>query len=275
MRSKKRVTNQSELSTRYMEYSENFGDKRVNSPFKIRSKIHRYMHSSAVKACPQNSKSIADLGCGDGLLTVQLLNQGYERIVGTDISIKNIQTAKDNLKNLEKSDLKRIDFLVRDVVSSGFNDREFEVSLTCHVLEHLVSFESGLEEQKRISDRYVVVALPTAWSPISWTLLGGGNYWEHGRFGFLKLFYGFLRTTINFSLGRIGVDEKGYAGLDGVPHIFFFPGRIAKAMTSDHWEIESMRPQVQGFPWIYSTIRQGKSAGKTGFGTIFVLRRKA
>jgi len=270
---RKRVS-QETLSTMYGEYSEDFIGKRINSPFPIRARVHSLMHISAVNACPSDLFSIVDLGCGDGSLTEMFSTLGYKRIVGADISSQNIASAK----NLFTADLKprgfSIEYYVRDVVNSGFKDKEFDVCFTSHVLEHLSSFQDGLNEQKRLADKFIVIALPTAWSPISWTLLGGGNYWSHGRTGTVRLIYGFLRTLKAFISGEIGVDEKGYAGLEKVPHIFFFPGRVAKEMECQSWKFLKMSPQVQGLPWLKRSIHQGRKSGRTGFGTTFLLERK-
>lgn len=266
--------NQKELSEKYGKYSEDFRKKRLDSPFEIRSRVHRLMHTSLVSACPVGLESIIDLGCGDGSLTVQFLDHGFKRIVGTDISEGNILAANQNIGEIDVISSGVIDFQVGDVVDSKFSSVEFDVSVTCHVLEHLISFNDGLQEQKRIAKKYIIVALPTAWSPISWTLLGGGNYWSHGKLGSLRLIFGLVRTLKSYVLGEIGVDERSYAGLEGVPHTFFFPSRIAKRMESEDWELLSMKPQVQGIPWYPNSVHGGKESGRTGFGTIFVLRRK-
>jgi SAM-dependent methyltransferase len=269
----KRVS-QETLSTLYGEYSEDFIGKRINSPFPIRAKVHSLMHTSAVNACPSDLFSVADLGCGDGSLTKMFPALGYKRIVGADISTQNIASAKSmGPDDLEQQGFS-VEFFVRDVVNSGFKDREFDVCFTSHVLEHLSSFQDGLNEQKRLADKFIVIALPTAWSPISWTLLGGGNYWSHGRTGTARLFYGFIRTLKAFISGEIGVDEKGYAGLEKVPHVFFFPGRVAKEMECQSWKFLKMSPQVQGLPWLKRSIHQGRKSGRTGFGTTFLLERK-
>jgi SAM-dependent methyltransferase len=265
---------QETLSSLYGSYSEDFIGKRINSPFPIRAQVHSLMHISAVNACPSDLVSIADLGCGDGSLTQMFYRLGYKRIVGADISSQNISSARNLSVNKPKLDGFSIEFFVRDVVDSGFADREFDVCFTSHVLEHLSSFNDGLKEQKRLADKFVVVALPTAWSPISWTLLGGGNYWRHGRTGTIRLAYGFFRTLKAFISGHVGVDERGYAGLEQVPHIFFFPGRVARQMECESWKFLKMSPQVQGFPWLKKSIHAGRKSGRTGFGTTFLLERE-
>jgi SAM-dependent methyltransferase len=265
---------QETLSSLYGGYSEDFIGKRINSPFPIRARVHSLMHVSAANACPSDLNSIVDLGCGDGSLTQLFYKLGFKRIVGADISPQNISSARSlSLRNPELEGFS-IEFVVREVVESRFADREFDICFTSHVLEHLNSFQDGLREQKRLADKFVVVALPTAWSPISWTLLGGGNYWKHGRTGTLRLIYGFIRTLKAFIAGHAGVDERGYAGLEEVPHIFFFPGRVARHMECDSWKFLRMTPQVQGLPWLKKSIHAGKESGRTGFGTTFILERK-
>ena len=265
---------QSEVSEAYSTFGEDFINKRIKSEFPIRAKVHSLMHNSILRIIPEDCTSAIDLGCGDGSLTFGLLDFGISQVRGVDVSKSNIQRAKESVakKNYAPG---KIAFDVQDVTSTNYQDTSFDISITSHVLEHLEDFNSGLKEQKRLAKRYVIVALPTAWSPLSWTLLGGGNYWKHGKFGFIRLTIGLLRVCVNYVFNRIGVDEKNYSGLSNVPHIFFFPKRVAKKMQCDEWVVTKMYPQVNGLPWFTKSIRVLSHNSVSGLGTIFILTRRA
>lgn len=263
----KKSKSQADLSAGYNSFGENIRDKRLQSQFPVRAKVHTLMYQSVMEACSP-SESIVDMGCGDGGLTALLCTKSNS-VTGIDISIQNIESAK-----LRYNGISDVRFDVMDVCSTKFADKSFETAVSHHVLEHLSDFNSGLSEIKRVASSNIYICLPTANSPLSWTLLGRGNYWSHGKFGSIKLVLGFIRTILNFVGGKVGVDEGSYSSLEDVPHIFFFPKRIARKMNCDLWDVVEYYPQVVGFPWREKTVQIGKPGGRGGLGTIFILRRK-
>jgi SAM-dependent methyltransferase len=263
---------QKEISLLYSEFGEDFLNKRVNSSYPTRAKVHTFMHESILNVIPRDSSSIVDLGCGDGILTCKFSQKGFTKIVGIDVSESNIASAHKILgQNQDVPITSSTSFEVGDVTKTRFSRGSFDISVTSHVLEHLKVFEDGLAEQKRLAKKYVVVALPTVWSPLSWTLLGGGNYWKHGKWGSARMIIGLFRVLKGFFLFDIGVDEKSYSAIQGVPHIFFYPSRIAKRLECGDWRVSSIYPQATGFPWVQSSIKSPRKQARNGFGTIFIL----
>lgn len=258
--------NQEKLSFEYNNFGEDIQVKRIQSKYLVRSKVHTLMYKSVVE-CVKPASSIVDLGCGDGGLTF-LLTSKTSNVVGMDISEFNINLAQERY-----SDKKGITFEIGDVCGSRFKNNEFEVSVSHHVLEHLSDFSEGLIELKRITNKTIYICLPTANSPISWTLLGGGNYWKHGKLGTVRLLKGLARTAVGFLQGKIGIDEGSYSSLENVPHIFFFPKRISKIMNCSEWQVVNHQPQVTGLPWIARSIKIGRKKSVGGLGTIFTLER--
>jgi SAM-dependent methyltransferase len=254
-----------------MQFSENISEKRIHSKNAIRSKVHNLMYESVLAALDTN-RSVVDVGCGDGALVLRIPNNG-QIILGIDVSPGNIRMANSKL---EKKTTKYPKFSVADATETQLADQKFEQSISHHVLEHLASFDDGLIELKRITKSKIIIAIPTAWSPMSWTLLGGGTYWIHGRTGILRLFYGLLRTINAFLLRKVGVDEGSYSSLEAVPHIFFFPKRILRRLECEDWKVTESRAQVTGIPWMLRSIKLGtKANSEFGLGTLFVLERKA
>jgi ubiquinone/menaquinone biosynthesis C-methylase UbiE len=254
------------LSAEYNNFGEDIQNKRIQSEFTVRSKAHSLMYQSVVNSIGAPN-SIIDLGCGDGGLTF-LLAKKSQNVTGVDISLFNVNLAKTRYK-----DQPNLNFELGDVCRTNFLDNSFDLSVSHHVLEHLSDFNEGLDELKRITRNTIFICLPTANSPLSWTLLGGGNYWKHGKIGIVRLSKGLVRTLFNFIIGKIGVDEGSYSSLQGVPHIFFFSRRVSKKLSCTNWRVVNYQPQVTGFPWISKSIKLGRRRSFGGLGTIFILER--
>jgi len=266
--------NQSKLSSTYAGHSENFRAKRYQTTATIRSRVHQLMAESVVSLLSESPdpspRLVGDIGCGDGYIT-ELLAEICPAVVGTDISAANISAA-----NCAKGADSAMDFVVSDACSLPFDSAGIEVSVSHHVLEHLASFHDGLRELKRVTSRTIIVAVPSPLSPLSWCVLGGGNYWSHGRRGLLFLFRGLARTVAAAIRGDLAVDEERYADIHGtVPHYFFFPSRLGPRLEDDEWCLREYRAQVVGIPWISQRlVRPGRSGSRWGYGTIFVLVRR-
>ena len=264
--------NQEQLSANYQIFSENIFEKRLNSENAIRAKVHNFMYESVLNVL-NPYLSVVDVGCGDGALVLRIPING-QQILGLDVSTENIRLAKTKID--KESNSKSPQFFVSDATKTRLKDGEFEQSISHHVLEHLASFDDGLAELKRITKSKIIIAIPTAWSPMSWTLLGGGTYWIHGRSGVFRLAKGFLRTINAFVLQKIGVDEGSYSSLDEVPHIFFFPKRVLRRLECENWQVTESRAQVTGIPWLLRTVNIGtRNNSGFGLGTLFILERKS
>jgi len=213
---------QDKLSAMYSTHGEDIQNKRLLSDNKVRSSVHQAMYRSVTDRTPRFA-NLVDVGCGDGTLTSSLASRGI-RTLGIDISEPNIESAKSRY-SLEgemssPNSLGKIEFQVADATNTQLPSGIFDVVVSHHVLEHLSSFDQGLRELKRLSSGTIIIAIPTCLSPLSWAQLGGGTYWVHGNFGFLRLLYGLGRVLLAVLNGAIGVDEKSYSGLgDDATHI--------------------------------------------------------
>ena len=263
---------QSHLSSQYQGYTEDISGKRVFSEYQVRSKVHSLMHES-VLAYLKRHKSILDLGCGDGVLTVKFVDYS-DRVVGIDVSSGNIIRAKDKLVSLKLPPGTSLEFREGDVCAVSEETASFEVVHSHHVLEHVSDFSLGLLEHKRLATNRIIISLPTALSPIAWTLLGGANFWSFSKSSLPRTAYGFLRVILCWCAGRVGVNERNYAGLTDVPHIFFFPKRIIRKLECNEWEVIKYHPQVVGLPWISRSLSLSTKTSSFGHGTVFVLARR-
>jgi 2-polyprenyl-3-methyl-5-hydroxy-6-metoxy-1,4-benzoquinol methylase len=258
---------QKKLSNLYSTFEENFSDKRYKSTNLVRSKVHSLMLQSAVSLASNEGK-IIDLGCGDGTASFLLANKGLE-VVGVDISKNNIKAANLRLTANMSSTL---NFYIGDACKSEQPAKFYDYAFSHHVLEHLLDLTAGITELKRITKKKIIIAVPSPWSPLAWTLLGNGNYWSFSYGSLPKMVYGLVRTLKSWFCGRIGVDEGAYSSLENVPHVFYFPGRFKKKLECSEWRVTKMQTQVLGLPWILKTIRSTtKRNKKVGLGIIYIL----
>jgi SAM-dependent methyltransferase len=99
---------------------------------------------------PSDAGAVVDVGCGDGLVTNQLLDSGFD-VTGVDI-------AEEALRHV------RAPTLVAPSENLPFADGEFDCVVASNLLEHLPrgAFEQTLAELGRVTARYLVLSVPNA-----------------------------------------------------------------------------------------------------------------
>lgn len=102
------------------------------------------------KLIPLEVKSIADIGCGNGVF-VNFLKEGRPdlQIIGVDRSNTALRYVKTNK-------------IIADIGSLPFDDMSFECVSCLEVIEHLPIpvFSQALSELTRISSKYIIVSVP-------------------------------------------------------------------------------------------------------------------
>ncbi len=87
-------------------------------------------------------RSIADLTCGTGLQVFHLLDNGYSNVVGSDISKKMIEQARDKASKRKQ---KKIEFYVKDMKNASFDKKRFDCIITLfNAIAHVT--KKGFEE---------------------------------------------------------------------------------------------------------------------------------
>ena len=90
-------------------------------------------------------RSLLDAGCGDGLY-LEAIGRRAERLVGTDISERILETAR---KTAARSGAEP-ELVRANLESLPFPDRSFDVVLCTQVIEHLLAPEKGVRELARV-----------------------------------------------------------------------------------------------------------------------------
>ena len=114
--------------------------------------IHSFAYVQASMLA--ESKTVLDLGCNTGYGS-EILFKTAKRVVGVDVSAAAISTAKKLYGHLG------IDFRLIDGKQLPFNDNEFDIIISCQVIEHIVDYNAYLNELKRILSPLGIVIFTT------------------------------------------------------------------------------------------------------------------
>lgn len=222
-----------EIKLVYKNKKENIQHGRISDQYILRHYAHLTEYESIIKLIDIKDKNspILDNGCGDGSLAILMAKRGFN-VVACDISEPNIRYAKERATNEGVGE--KIKFLIADAEKLPFDDDSFEFVVSSHVLEHLPNFNKGLEEVRRVTKKYAVIALPTCLNPCAWVILGGDSFWKFSRWSLSAWFIGLARVVLN--LGDIGVDE-GYGGDLSLPHVWRYPWIMRRQIREGGFKI--------------------------------------
>lgn len=114
------------------------------------------IHSFAyVQACIlAENKTVLDLGCNTGYGSV-ILSKVAKKVVGVDVSERAISTSKKQHGHLG------IDFQLIDGKQLPFADNEFDMIISCQVIEHIVDYNIYFNELKRVLSPLGIVIFTT------------------------------------------------------------------------------------------------------------------
>jgi len=129
-----------------------------------------------------DARSVVDLGCGEGKLLKQLLDdRQFERIVGLDVSIRALEGAKRRLKldRLPDRQAERIKLLQGSLMYRDGRLAGFDAATVVEVIEHLdpprlSAFERVLFAYAR--PKLVVVTTPNREYNVMWESLPAGQF---------------------------------------------------------------------------------------------------
>ena len=126
--------------------------------------FHAALDELWTRAAP---RSILDVGCGEGVLTVEWAGRlgdtqvGADaprgtggRVVGTDLDDPKLRA------EWERRSRPNLEFRVEDVTSLSFADDEFDMACAIEVLEHVPDPERTLSEMARVASGHLLVSVP-------------------------------------------------------------------------------------------------------------------
>lgn len=99
-----------------------------------------------ISLIPKGRLKVLDIGCGDGIYSNYLKNNGYLP-VGMDISYIRLKRALSRYSD--------IPFVLADIINLPFKKRTFDIALAIEVLEHIDKIDSAFRELKRISAKII------------------------------------------------------------------------------------------------------------------------
>jgi SAM-dependent methyltransferase len=271
----------------YAARSETNWAKRYGSPYVLRRYASRTMWDLLVRAI-DGSPVVADVGCGDGVLSTLLaLHRPGRGVVAMDVSPESVRRAGDAAAAHGVRD--RVRLVVADAECLPFKADSLPAVVSSHVLEHLPDFDLGIREIARVlrAGGVGVIALPTCLNPSAMVLLGGDRYWRLGRATPLALFKGMARVFLAWLRSDDGVQE-GYAGRHEVPHVRRFPWRAIRQIERHRldvteWYADTLLvpyaahvfpPLIRVQSWLDRALRHRRFWRNFGVGVIVRVRRR-
>ena len=128
---------------------------------KLSSRIANKRLSDAVRqSVSLTGKRVIDVGCGDGVYTVELLNDRPKSVLGIDPAETAVESARRRSAGFDNIEYKIADIYHLD----SLNDR-FDVAIVRGVLHHLYDAEKAIANLSKIADEIVVIE-PNGYCPI-------------------------------------------------------------------------------------------------------------
>lgn len=135
------------------------------------------------------NKNILDIGCGYGWFELNALKRGCNKIIGVEISEKDLKTAKDNIDN------EKIKFAIGGATALPFDDNSFDTVVSWEVIEHIPKnmenkmFSEASRVLKNDGVFYLSTPLNNLFSNIfdpAWWLIGHRHYKKDALVKFAK-----------------------------------------------------------------------------------------
>lgn len=142
---------------------EKYGSYKYTSSNNYSAKVaNKNISDSIMNIYDLNSKSILDVGCGDGTYTVELINKiKIKKIHGIDISKNAIQIAKRKIKLIKS---KSISFEKKSIYDFKFTNK-YDVILFRGVIHHTKNPEEAIKIGLK-NARKIIIVEPNGYNPI-------------------------------------------------------------------------------------------------------------
>jgi 2-polyprenyl-3-methyl-5-hydroxy-6-metoxy-1,4-benzoquinol methylase len=119
---------------------------------RLMSGFHAALDELWARAAPT---SMLDVGCGEGVLTVEWAKRlGEGRVVGIDLDDPKLRA------EWERRERPNLEFRAEEATRLSFADDEFDLAAAIEVLEHVPDPEATLAEMARVARAHLLVSVP-------------------------------------------------------------------------------------------------------------------
>lgn len=263
----------------YEKYNDDMNGVRYHSEFPIRAYAHCTRNERLLDLLEPGQRMI-EVGAGDGVFAVMAAKKGLT-VVATDISEPNIERMKKYVEEHGVAD--KVTCILASADHLPYEDDAFDIVVASHVLEHVPDFDKALAEVRRVTRDKALIALPTCLNPCAWTLLGGCSWYYFGKRSIPGIAIGFFRVVFAFILGKDWVDEGGYGGKKGIPHLWRFPRAMRRHLREGGFEVLRFEADSFPIPWGNSLVAISRYLDRfrgspvlcnLGYGSHALLRKK-
>ena len=127
------------------------------------------------------ARRVLDLGCGAGALLQRLLRDGYEEVVGVDVSVRALEAAHRRLRldRLPEAQRRRVTLLQSPLTYRDKRLAGYDAAALVEVIEHFDALRLAAAEQNVFGSARpgsVVVTTPNAEFNVRWETLPAGQF---------------------------------------------------------------------------------------------------
>ena len=142
-------------------------------------------HEAVLAALRESgARTVVDLGCGEGALVGRLLDEGYDRVLATDVSVRALTTAarRLHLDTMPERVRARVELVQSSVTYTDARIAGFDAAVLMEVVEHLDPPRLAAMEHAVLGaarPRTLVVTTPNAEHNVRYPALTAGGMRHH------------------------------------------------------------------------------------------------
>ena len=127
----------------------------------FRKDMYRRYEFTLSRSAPIEGKTILDVGCGNGLYSIECARRGARRVVGLDIAENMIRTCIEHAKQGGYSDLCK--FIRSDLLAFETSER-FDVTIGMGLFDYIADPLPTLKKMRAVTKGIVILSFPRLWT---------------------------------------------------------------------------------------------------------------